>query len=443
MEPVQMQYMQQGLMHYIVPRLESHRLTKSSIRFTDQTPNQRLAHRSSIDRTLSTIDLKDASDRVHFALVQRIFAGSGILEYLEDARSLHATLPDGTNVVLNKYASQGSALCFPVEAMVFYTLILSAFHELDGRRPSSRSIMQYSNMIDIYGDDIIVPIEYTDAVVRNLEAYGLKVNINKSFRSSLFRESCGGDYYNGYPVNPVYARQLPLDDVRSWTPDHVNAWVQTANLFYWKGLWSTSQAIRDMVEAVVRFPIHVSATKRGAGIYFESAFLTTGLRYNSSICGYEQKRIVYQPTKKKDDINGKDIACLNLWARGSGQIARTRSEKSAQFQITQRDRSFPCIVENVYSSSSTTFTGQSWINRSLTGPGLMHEEDVLAAPWNPTVSFESSKDYSKMSTYSTARSPFLTEGVDITAVVRTPLDFRSSVKRGAFKSKRRWVTLIT
>jgi hypothetical protein len=151
MEPSHVQYMQQSVKDYMYDILENHSLTKHSIRFLDQSVNQRLAYSSSIDKRLATLDLKDASDRVHLHLVQRIFKNSGLLPLLEDARSLHATLPDGTNMVLTKYASMGSALCFPVEACVFYTLILAAMHALDGTRPSSRSIRRYGKQIDLWG----------------------------------------------------------------------------------------------------------------------------------------------------------------------------------------------------------------------------------------------------------------------------------------------------
>lgn len=311
-EPSSMQYVQQGLLGYMVAKIESHRLTHRSVRFTDQSVNQHLARRSSVDRSLATLDLKDASDRVHFELVRRIFKGSGLIDYLEAARSLHATLPNGKNIILSKFASMGSAICFPVEACVFYTLIQLAFHLVDGRRPSSSSIRHYSRQIDIYGDDIIVPVGYTDAVVRVLESYGLKVNVNKSFRSSLFRESCGGDYYNGESVKPIYARELPLDSVRDWTANQVMSWVSTANQFYMAGQWLMAKSIHQMLESVIgsRIP---RARQAGQGVFFRSLLFDTNLRYNPQICGWEQKRLVYKPSKRKDVIDGNPIACLLKW----------------------------------------------------------------------------------------------------------------------------------
>jgi len=249
---------------------------------------------------------------VHLHLVQRIFKNSGILEYLEDSRSIHATLPSGKNIVLSKFASMGSALCFPVEAMVFYTIILCAMHQLDGRRPSSRSIRRYSDKIDIYGDDIIVPVEYTDVVVRYLESYALKVNVNKSFRNSHFRESCGGDYYNGTPVNPVYARMWPADDLRHWGPDHLMSWNATADLFYLRGMWHIAQVIRDLISRVVRRTIPKSR-ELGSGLAHFSFIFSTNLHWNADLHCWKQKRLHFDPIKRKDEIDGNELACLNKW----------------------------------------------------------------------------------------------------------------------------------
>lgn len=492
-EPSCMQYVQQGLMHYTVPILESHRLTRNSIRFTDQTVNQRLAHRSSIDRSLATLDLKDASDRVHLGLVRRIFKTSGILEYLEDARSLHAILPNGRNLILNKYASQGSAMCFPVEAMVFYTLIQAAMHEQDGRCPSSSSIMGYSAQIDVYGDDLIVPVDYTDRIVDKLEAYGLRVNVNKSFRSSLFRESCGGDYYNGYSVKPVYARQLPPDDRRDWTPSQIMAWVSTSDQLYHAGLWTTTQVIREMVEEVIGQPVPRSSLKRGDGLYFDSVFMTTGLRFTSSFCGYEQRRIVYQPTKKKDDIDGLPIPCLNktfLSQAGKLRLDRILSRtdrfdhlrksplpdlerdrgdalqfhrgalgKSEDFgdsvYVTGSHRSsdrpehhsgdggLPCIVKPISLSESNPSTGITFEVNETPLTGTDYSRDGLAVQLTSGGSSVSSSEVRWTPHDSSGKFDSLIGGGPTMVLGRTSLDYKSSVKRGGFKSKRRWITLIT
>jgi len=102
----------------------------------------------------------------------------------------------------------GSALTFPIESMVFLTIVFLAKEE-ELRRPLTRKdIKSLRGQVRIYGDDIIVPIGLVPAVVRLLEAFGLKVNQNKSFWNAKFRESCGGDYYQGHDVTVVRLRSL-------------------------------------------------------------------------------------------------------------------------------------------------------------------------------------------------------------------------------------------
>ncbi len=309
-EPSCMQFVQQGLSRWMVDILESHKLTMHSVRFSDQTVNRELAYSASIDRSLATIDLSDASDRVHLDLVRRIFGSTHLLDYLMDARSLHADLPDGSNIVLRKYASMGSALCFPVEACVFYTLVLTAIMKHRGIRPSYKTISELSSKIAIYGDDIIIPVDCTDVVSDYLESYALRVNRRKSFSRSAFRESCGADYFNGVSVLPVYARQVAPERSSEWTPQHLMSWVSTADQFYLKGHWHLAQSIREMVESVVGQKLPRSRLYR-PGLGFLSLIFDTKLRYNRNLQSYDQRRITFTPSKRKDKIDGDATACFN------------------------------------------------------------------------------------------------------------------------------------
>jgi hypothetical protein len=308
MEPSVVQYVQQALMAYTVRVLESHPLTRNSVRFSDQTVNQARARSASQNRRLATMDMSEASDRVSLGLVQRIFARSPILPFLEDSRSLSATLPSGQNIVLEKFASMGSAMCFPVEAMVFYTLIQACLHQLHGRRPSSRSVREYSKLIDIYGDDIIVPTSYVDDVIRYLESYGLKVNRAKTFSRSLFRESCGGDFYNGYSVKPVYAAEVIPSTYHEWNATNTMSWLSKANQFYELGLWKTTSLLRSWIDSRWgRVPLSVND---GEGLFYKSVFQRTQCRYNGLLHRYEQRRVVFTPKKVSDDISNDGLASL-------------------------------------------------------------------------------------------------------------------------------------
>ncbi|DAD50085.1 TPA_asm: RNA-directed RNA polymerase [ssRNA phage Esthiorhiza.2_22] len=452
-EPSHMQFMQQSLKDYVYNILESHRLTKHSIRFKDQSVNQLLAYRSSIDKRLATLDLKDASDRVHLHLVQRIFKTSGILEYLEDARSLHATLPSGRNIVLFKYASMGSALCFPVEAMVFYTLVQCAMHQLDGRRPSSRSIRDYSRQIDIYGDDIIVPVDYTDAVVNYLESYALKVNVNKSFRNSHFRESCGADFYKGQPVNPVYARTEPRDDLRHWGAEDVMSWNATADLFYLRGMWHAAQAIRDLLSRVVRRTIPKSS-KLGSGLSHLSFIYSTDLKYNRDLCCWKQKRIHYDPIKREDSIDGNELACLNKWgqhvyASTVGRDYNDRHEVERQFNRLSRIhgtvQSSPSGAEHTDLDVDTSFGDCSICGLSSGSDSLEISLYPKLRDLGESCNCDSQEGVRPIegdgSSGAEWRHDFRLNPLDLLTGRTEGLTFTYSTKRGCFKSKSRWVSL--
>ncbi len=454
-EPSHMQYMQQSVKDYVYTILESHPLTKRSIRFKRQDVNQRLAYTASKDRRLATLDLKDASDRVHLHLVQRIFKTSGLLEYLEDARSLHAVLPNGTNIVLFKYASMGSALCFPVEAMVFYTLVQSAMHILDGRRPSSRSISQYGKLIDIYGDDIIVPVEYTDFVVKYLESYALKVNVNKSFKDSFFRESCGADFYNGVPVNPVYARMVPHDNSRHWDASTIMSWNATADLFYLRGQWIVAQHIRDLLRQVVKRTIP-RARKPGSGLSHFSFLFDTHCHYDRELHNWRQKRIVFSPVKRKDQIDGDEIACLNRWGIKSHGRSCIGNDSSSQ--------TFGRKPFYVYIGGGTTKVRYSGadvgrvpqrLKSSLSNERVRSVSDRLSEATGSTCKLQQLADSCEppVEMGTDARTPLLDRSYGSFVEEWYPdlqshltddsvgLDFLFSTKRGDFKSNRRWVSL--
>jgi hypothetical protein len=454
-EPSHMQYMQQSIKDHVYTILETHPLTSSSIRFTRQDVNQRLAYKASKDRRLATLDLKDASDRVHLHLVQRIFKTSGLLEYLEDARSLHATLPNGTNIVLFKYASMGSALCFPVEAMVFYTLVQSAMHILDGVRPSSRSIRRYGKLIDIYGDDIIVPVEYTDFVVKYLESYALKVNINKSFKASAFRESCGADFYNGVPVNPVYARMVPHDDSQRWDASTVMSWNATADLFYQRGQWLVAQTIRDLLCRVVKRTIP-RARKPGSGLYHLSFLFDTHCHYDTELHSWKQKRIVFSPVQRKDQIDGDEIACLNKWGilthrrsiSRTGNDSRTFQCKPSWVYIGGRERPVRenradvgevCQQVDASISDCRVCSVQDGLHRDGDSPclfcNLAELSDSSSAQGTDTRIPSPSRDGSFVEEWWPDPLSHLTDD-------EVELDFLASTKRGSFKSKCRWVSLV-
>jgi hypothetical protein len=198
-EPAELMFIQQGLMRKLYGILEKHPLTRGQLNFTDQTINRFLAQQGSLFNTYATIDLADASDRVSLSLIRAVFPPIWV-EALEACRSEYTVLPDGREIKLNKFAPMGSSCCFPVEALVFWACAKAALHIRSGFG---------THPVYVYGDDIITHPRDSRCVIESLESVGLLVNRDKCFLSGPFRESCGGDYYNGIDVTPVRLRHFP------------------------------------------------------------------------------------------------------------------------------------------------------------------------------------------------------------------------------------------
>lgn len=195
-EPLALQWIQQGLGRAIMRQVENHPLTRYSIHFTDQGPNQRGAIQGSKLGSYATLDLKDASDRVTLGLVSCLFP-ENILKCLLATRSVATRLPSGQEVKLQKFAPMGSALCFPILALTVWSLLAAATEDTDARE----SIL-------VYGDDVIVQNAYALHAMSILESFGLAINRDKSCYKGFFRESCGADAYKGVVVTPVRIRTL-------------------------------------------------------------------------------------------------------------------------------------------------------------------------------------------------------------------------------------------
>jgi hypothetical protein len=194
MEPSSLQYFQQGVWKVIDQYVRSHPYLRRRIDFHDEGRNRALAQKGSIDGSYATIDLSAASDSVGYDLVKRVFKGTWLLRYIVATRSSQTLLPTGSTVSLRKFAPMGSALCFPIETILFAAICAHVTRGLG-----------VSGDFSVYGDDIIVPLNCTDRLIRVLMNLGFRVNLKKSFTSETchYRESCGGEYLSGFDVTPM------------------------------------------------------------------------------------------------------------------------------------------------------------------------------------------------------------------------------------------------
>jgi len=288
MEPLEKQYLQQALRVHLQEVL--YKNSRGRINFESTATNQLLACQSSKHRHWATIDFSDASDRISKLLVHRL-VGNQWFRVLYGVSSHSAQLPDGTIVELQKFAPMGNALCFPIESLVFYSMtkaMLDWLHDNDYwiNKNSDSTVQPITNQppwkrweegypIDrlttgepikvhnqafVYGDDVIIPADKAHDIMGLYQAFGIVASEKKSYVRSHFRESCGGDFYNGSDVSIVRFRTIgSFSDVSA--ADIFSSISGTRNEFHRLGYWKSAQWLDEWMQRRVPYPRSVRPTK--------------------------------------------------------------------------------------------------------------------------------------------------------------------------------------
>jgi hypothetical protein len=287
MEPSVLMYFQQGMLLRITELLRTSVIGRS-VRLTDQTYNQKLAFLGSFSGLIDTLDLSSASDSVSSRLVAEIFPASWSGAMFA-ARSEQVILPGNVTVTPEKFAPMGSALCFPVQCIVFWAVcMLSACFdtyekegnhhvpldpdtrdplEAQGERLSSfnrwlserkiRAVVNsfvdgpYTTLVQgeyqplgVYGDDLCVDARLTHKVKSILSLLGFVVNHEKSFTNrQAFRESCGSYFVGGHDVKPLYYTIKGVREVA--TPEHIASHTSLTNECWDRGFKATYRFLRQ------------------------------------------------------------------------------------------------------------------------------------------------------------------------------------------------------
>lgn len=241
-EPVEYMWIQQGLRKKLYEHVECHPLTKGQISFTDQTINQRGALSASMGDGMATLDMKDASDSVGAELVDYLFSDLPKLKRcLAALRTPESLLPSGEVKVLKKYAAMGSALCFPVEAIVFWALARASIYLYNRFVAPIRSVIKPK--VSVYGDDILIHADAVPMFVDLASKVGLHTNLTKSFFRGQFRESCGHDYYAGINITTIKVRNIDLSD----QGNSIASLVETANFLRGSFLHNAANTLEEYI----------------------------------------------------------------------------------------------------------------------------------------------------------------------------------------------------
>ena len=164
-----------------------------------QDMHRRSACEASYDGSSCTIDLSSASDTVSEALVRALLP-PGWFNQLSDLRSPF-TRVKGKWYRLEKFSSMGNGFTFELETVVFLAICMSA---MQGRALPGVNLL-------VYGDDIIVPTEFSREVLACLRFCGFTPNMDKTYVTGSFRESCGGDFFGGVSARPHYQKEYPVE----------------------------------------------------------------------------------------------------------------------------------------------------------------------------------------------------------------------------------------
>jgi len=294
-EPLTMQFFQQGLMDELFTRMV--RRYGNHFPFANQSVSQRLAQMGSEagywgrSTQPCTIDMSNASDDVKVDHIRLLFPDEWA-DCLLAFRSTAARFEElGREVELSTFAPMGAATCFPVESLVFASIRYAAARLM--------RVYREEDLWAVVGDDVITVAKAYDLTLDMLERAAFTPNVSKCCGPAVrFRESCGGDYFEGVSVTYERPRQLP-----KWNRFQANVpTVQLATALAHRGFVKTAQLIAN-------------TTKGPVAIGDGDAYAHPGLRwpvvgrtrYNRSLQRFEQQAVVEIP------LPGTRLGAVDGW----------------------------------------------------------------------------------------------------------------------------------
>lgn len=177
------------------------RLQRVGVDLSSQERNQQLAHSSSINGELATVDFSQASDSISRSTVRHLLPY--YWHFVMDLLRSKFGFVEGTLIEYEKFSSMGNGFTFELESLIFYAIAVSvcSYLQLDHKK------------VSVYGDDVILPIKAFNLFSEICEIYGFRVNKKKSFSSGSFRESCGSHFFKGLDCKPYFLRKVIKGDL--------------------------------------------------------------------------------------------------------------------------------------------------------------------------------------------------------------------------------------
>jgi len=177
------------------------------IDLNNQERNQVAAQIGSLTNLLATVDWSQASDTNSVEL-SRALLPSAHFEFLDKIRAKWMQIGN-KRFKSNIMFTMGFSATFLIESVIFTAIGRAAValawnFAPDEARKFFRNYKRALASVFSYGDDLIMPSFAMGALEMIANHLGLKINVDKSYSDSPYRESCGKEYYNGVDITTEY-----------------------------------------------------------------------------------------------------------------------------------------------------------------------------------------------------------------------------------------------
>ncbi|DAD51257.1 TPA_asm: RNA-directed RNA polymerase [ssRNA phage SRR7976357_3] len=193
---------------------------------TQSRKNEVLAWVGSISNELATLDLSRASDMISPFLVRALWP-EDIFDLFVTIRSPEILMDNGWTQA-NMISTMGNGFTFPMMTLTLLSLVYANRAINHGGHTNNWLDPEITG---VFGDDIIVPSQEFETLCDILARAGLVVNHDKSFSDGPFRESCGGDYWNGENITPPYIKSCSSPSDIYVTINKVVQWCVLHNVY--------------------------------------------------------------------------------------------------------------------------------------------------------------------------------------------------------------------
>lgn len=318
--------------------------------------NRALARIGSIDGSLATIDLKDASDSVSVELCSKLLP-KALFDLLMKIRSPYAH--NGKKLEqLHMISTMGDGFTFALMTWIFVGLIRAIYiHNHD------KALM--GSNCGVFGDDLIVKTEYVQQLYDSLTQAGFTINKDKSFTEGPFRESCGGDFYLGHDVRGVYIKKIQHETHVYSAFNRLHFWSLEHNV----GLYSTLRYLRQFAEFR---PVPMSSGVDAGFVVAEENLQCPKLDKNRSVIFHGLKSCPAQITKCGERFinhHGGLIAFLGGYVRNDVMNERSNQPSfrvARQITFNWDDMMYPLrdeyvqVRKEIRPNISARELGRSW-----------------------------------------------------------------------------------